>query len=107
MTHDVVPLTRHSLVLSIRLAQDRELQLHDGRRLLRYDRYVELQSQLGWSDVQMAEAGIQKIHPSFRMIALAEPPSSGKIELRGWADSVFLVVVSLHIHIRFLCLGFR
>lgn len=73
--HRVHPGT---LAVVHRLSQDRELQLHDGRRLLRDDRYRELQAKLGWTEEQMSKAGVQRIHPSFRMVALAEPPSSGK-----------------------------
>ncbi|KAE8748569.1 hypothetical protein FOCC_FOCC004745 [Frankliniella occidentalis] len=73
--HRVHPGT---LAVIHRLAQDRELQLHDGRRLLRADRYEELRAKMSWTEEQMAAAGVQKIHPSFRIVALAEPPSSGK-----------------------------
>lgn len=55
-----------------RLIQDRDLQLHDGTRLLRSDRYDKLAKKLG-VDV-MRKSNIVRIHPAFRIIALAEPP---------------------------------
>lgn len=62
----------YGCVLIYRLAYDRELQLYDGRRLLSADRYDALVSELG--EAKIIEAGILRIHPSFRIIALAEPP---------------------------------
>lgn len=55
-----------------RLIQDRDLQLHDGTRLLRSDRYDKLAKKLG-VDV-MDKSNIIRVHPAFRIIALAEPP---------------------------------
>jgi len=49
---------------------------------LRHDRYGEIQQRLGCSDQDMAQKGLYKIHPKFRIIALAEPPGiSGKFNL--------------------------
>lgn len=59
----------------IRLVHDREVQLYDGKRLLRHDKYEEFIKQ-GVSDDELASRGIFRIHPSFRVIALAEPPKS-------------------------------
>jgi len=59
-------------MLFFRLIQDRELQLHDGTRLLRSDRYDKLATKLG-VDV-LNKSKIIRIHPAFRIIALAEPP---------------------------------
>lgn len=56
----------------IRLIQDRDLQLHDGTRLLRTDRYDKLAKKLG-VDI-MKKSNIFRVHPAFRIIALAEPP---------------------------------
>lgn len=55
-----------------RLVQDRDLQLHDGIRLLRSDRYDKLAKKLG-VDV-MDKSNIIRVHPAFRIMALAEPP---------------------------------
>jgi len=58
--------------LFIRLIQDRDLQLHDGTRLLRSDRYDKLSKKLG-TEV-MEKSSIIRVHPAFRIIALGEPP---------------------------------
>ncbi|CAH1781042.1 unnamed protein product [Owenia fusiformis] len=57
-----------------RLIHDRELSLFDGSRLLRRDRYDALKESTGFTDKELYEKGILPIHPSFRIIALAEPP---------------------------------
>lgn len=57
-----------------RLINDRELQLHDGQRLLRHDRYDYLASMHG--EEYLKKAGVHRIHPSFRIIALAERPGT-------------------------------
>lgn len=54
-----------------RLVLDREIQLYDGKRLIRHDRFNELESIYGVE--QLKECGILRIHPSFRIVALAEP----------------------------------
>ncbi|CAG9103041.1 unnamed protein product [Plutella xylostella] len=59
-----------------RLVHDRELQLHDGTRLLRHDRYDELIAS-GISEQRLEESGVKRIHPAFRIVALAEPPTFG------------------------------
>ncbi|XP_026688228.1 von Willebrand factor A domain-containing protein 8-like, partial [Diaphorina citri] len=57
-----------------RLVHDRELQLYDGTRLLRHDRYdALLESKQGQSI-----PGVLRIHPDFRILATAESPSVGK-----------------------------
>lgn len=56
---------------------DRELQLYDGKRLLRHDKYDELLCD-GLTADQLDAKGILRIHPSFRVIALAEPPKGLK-----------------------------
>ncbi|CAG5045403.1 unnamed protein product [Parnassius apollo] len=66
----------HSSTLAVlhSLVHNRALQLHDGTRLLRHDRYDELLS-LGISQQELDESGVKRIHPAFRIVALAEPPS--------------------------------
>jgi von Willebrand factor A domain-containing protein 8 len=61
-----------------RLVHDRELQLYDGKRLVRHDRYDEMKEKHKMSDEDLANAGVLRIHPSFRMVALAEPPVVGE-----------------------------
>lgn len=48
-----------------RLVHDRELQLHDGTRLLRHDRYDELLA-TGITKEELEESGVKRIHPAFR-----------------------------------------
>ncbi|KAJ0176447.1 hypothetical protein K1T71_007626 [Dendrolimus kikuchii] len=69
----------HASTLAVlhRLVHDRELQLHDGTRLLRHDRYDELLAS-GLTEQQLEESGIKRIHPAFRIVALAEPPIIGR-----------------------------
>ncbi len=57
-----------------RLIHDRELSLFDGTRLLRHDRYEEIKAKNGYNDEEMLHRGIRPIHPSFRIVALSEPP---------------------------------
>lgn len=58
---------------TIRLIHDREIQLFDGTRLLRHDKYDDMLAN-GYSDEQLLSKGIFRVHPSFRIVALAEPP---------------------------------
>jgi len=58
------------------LIHEREAQLFDGSRILRHDRYDEIQQQLGLSEKDMADRKLLKIHKDFRIVALAEPPNS-------------------------------
>ena len=61
------------------LIHEREAQLFDGSRILRHDRYDDIQRSLGCTDLEMVEKKLFRIHENFRIIALAEPPSlSGK-----------------------------
>ncbi|XP_055693554.1 von Willebrand factor A domain-containing protein 8 [Lutzomyia longipalpis] len=65
----------HNSTVSIlhRLVHDRELQLYDGRRLLGHERYDNLLA-LGATPESLEAKGILRIHPSFRIVALGEPP---------------------------------
>ncbi|KAJ3641595.1 hypothetical protein Zmor_028095 [Zophobas morio] len=67
----------HPSTLSVlhRLVQDRELQLHDGKRLMSDERYQSIKQSFDLTDHQMTESGILPIHPDFRIIAIGEPPS--------------------------------
>ncbi|XP_034021432.1 von Willebrand factor A domain-containing protein 8-like [Thalassophryne amazonica] len=66
-----------TLTVLSRLLHDRELDLYDGTRLLRFDRYQKLKEQLQLSDQELQERSVFPIHPSFRVLALAEPPVVG------------------------------
>ncbi|XP_050079027.1 von Willebrand factor A domain-containing protein 8 [Anopheles maculipalpis] len=64
-----------------RLVHDRELQLYDGRRLLSHDRYDRLQA--AQPDQDLKTRGMLRIHPGFRIIALAEPAQSVGVDGTG------------------------
>lgn len=88
-----------------RLIHDRELQLCDGTMLLRRDRYESLLKQ-GFTKMELTEKGIQQIHDSFKLIAIAEPPvqigSSSPTITQNWLTPemlslfLFLEVRPLH-----------
>nr|CAD7453762.1 unnamed protein product [Timema tahoe] len=85
----------YNLCINCRLVHDRELQLHDGQRLIRHDRYDDLKTQNNLSDEQLRQSGVLRIHPSFRMVALAEPPeqnSSGA----PWLSTELLSLFVFH-----------
>ncbi|GFG34443.1 hypothetical protein Cfor_05032 [Coptotermes formosanus] len=88
--HRIHPST---LAVVHRLVHDRELQLHDGRRLVRHDRFDEYKARHSLSEQQLHDSGLLRIHPAFRIVALAEPPSQGNIAgqwLSAEALSLFL-----------------
>uniref|UniRef100_A0A1B6BXM8 VWFA domain-containing protein n=1 Tax=Clastoptera arizonana TaxID=38151 RepID=A0A1B6BXM8_9HEMI len=74
-----------------RLIHDRELQLYDGHRLIRHDRYDDLAATLGCD--KLKESGILRIHPSFRIIALAEPPTATNA---SWLNPELLTLFAYH-----------
>lgn len=76
-----------TLAVLSRLLNDRELDLYDGTRLLRWDRYQALKEQLQFTDQHMQERSILPIHPSFRVLALAEPPVVGAAMSNGSSSS--------------------
>lgn len=78
-----------------RLIHDRELQLFDGTRLLRKDRFDALIDKTGESPEKLKEQGILSIHPSFRIIALAEPPVTGSAT-QQWITPEMLTMFLFH-----------
>lgn len=58
------------------MVQDRELQLHDGQRLISDEKYQFIKDNFNLTDSQLMKNGILRIHPSFRIIAIAEPPNN-------------------------------
>uniref|UniRef100_A0A8C9PJU6 von Willebrand factor A domain-containing protein 8 n=1 Tax=Spermophilus dauricus TaxID=99837 RepID=A0A8C9PJU6_SPEDA len=80
-----------TLAVLQRLIHDRELSLYDGSRLLRKDRYMRLKQELQMSDEQLQKRSIFPIHPSFRIIALAEPPVIGSTT-QQWLGPEFLTM---------------
>lgn len=86
--HRIHPST---LAVLHRLVHDREIQLHDGTRLLRHDRYQEVVAS-GLSGQDLKDSGVMSIHPCFRIVALAEPPTfdRGQIWLSPEILSLFI-----------------
>ncbi|XP_067669611.1 von Willebrand factor A domain-containing protein 8-like [Haliotis asinina] len=81
-----------------RLVHERDLQLYDGTRLLRHDRYQDIQEKTGLSQQQLEERRIFPIHPSFRLIALGEPPVVGSSK-QQWMSPEMLTMFLYH-HMR-------
>lgn len=88
-------INQGSFAVLHRLIHDRELQLFDGSRLLRHDRYQQIKTDLNLTDEQMSEKGILSIHPSFRMIALSEPPVAGSTK-QQWMTPELLTMFMFH-----------
>uniref|UniRef100_A0A8C7V8W1 von Willebrand factor A domain-containing protein 8 n=1 Tax=Oncorhynchus mykiss TaxID=8022 RepID=A0A8C7V8W1_ONCMY len=78
-----------------RLLHDRELSLYDGSRLLRWDRYQALKEELQLTDEQLQERSIFPVHPSFRVLALAEPPVAGSSG-QQWLGPELLTMFMFH-----------
>ncbi|XP_058040476.1 von Willebrand factor A domain-containing protein 8 isoform X1 [Ahaetulla prasina] len=90
--HRVNPGT---LAVLQRLIHDREITLYDGTRLLREDRYRKLQEELQISAEELEQRAIFPIHPSFRVIALAEPPPVGSTT-QQWLSPELLTLFLFH-----------
>ncbi|PSN51375.1 von Willebrand factor A domain-containing protein 8, partial [Blattella germanica] len=90
--HRIHPST---LAVIHRLVHDRELQLHDGQRLVRHDRFDEYKSKYNLSSQQLNDSGILRIHPAFRIIALAEPPQLGTFTGQ-WLSAELLSLFLFH-----------
>lgn len=86
-----------------RLIHDRELQLYDGTRLLRQDRYEAVKKSTGKTDEDMKESKIFPIHPSFRIVAVAEPPVIGSSK-QQWLTPEILTMFLYH-NVRLLSLA--
>lgn len=72
------------------------MQLYDGTRLVGHDSYDQMLSN-GQSAEDLAKSRIFRIHPSFRIVALAEPPSR-KFEINcenGFPKEIFKTIFSL------------
>lgn len=85
----------HPSTLSVlhRLVHDREIQLHDGKRLISSERYETLIKD-DITPEKLMSNGILRIHPDFRIIALAEPPvMNTKI---NWLTSEMLSLFLFH-----------
>lgn len=86
----------HHSTISIlhRLVHDREVQLYDGRRLIRHDKYDDLLAS-GSSVEELEAKGILRIHPAFRMVALAEPPTFDNAQT-NWLTPEMLSLFMFH-----------
>ncbi|KAK3543698.1 hypothetical protein QTP70_027205 [Hemibagrus guttatus] len=84
-----------TLAVLSRLLHDRELALYDGTRLLRWDRYLAVKEELQLNDHELQERQIFPIHPSFRVIALAEPPVVGSSS-QQWLSPELLTMFFFH-----------
>ncbi|XP_041358414.1 von Willebrand factor A domain-containing protein 8-like [Gigantopelta aegis] len=81
-----------------RLVHERELQLYDGTRLLQQDKYQDVKEKTKLTDEQLREKQILPIHPSFRIVALAEPPVVGSSK-QQWLSAELLTMFLYH-HMR-------
>ncbi|XP_057192954.1 von Willebrand factor A domain-containing protein 8 isoform X2 [Triplophysa rosa] len=84
-----------TLAVLSRLLHDRELALYDGTRLLRWDRYQTLKEGLQLSDQDLQDRSIFPIHPSFRIIALADPPQLSSVK-QQWLGPEILTMFFFH-----------
>jgi hypothetical protein len=62
----------------LRLINERELAMFDGSSFVCPERYAEMQSRLGLSEAELTARGIFLVHPAFRILALANPPSAAE-----------------------------
>lgn len=86
----------HSSTLSVlhRLVHDREIQLHDGKRLINAERYDHLIKEFNLTPDDLFASGVMRIHPHFRIIALAERPA---LNIKGnWLTSEMLSLFLFH-----------
>jgi midasin (ATPase involved in ribosome maturation) len=88
---DRLPPSTVSILAS--LVEDRSLVLSDGSRLMRADRYDKLRETI--SEARAQELLIYRIHPSFRILALALPPDPGHPD-RAWIREETMALFSFH-----------
>lgn len=84
--HRIHPST---LAVLHRLVHDREIQLHDGRRLISAEKYDNIMEEYELTEEVMIQQGILKVDPRFRIVALAEPPSTSSAA-GNWLSSELL-----------------
>lgn len=81
------------LAIMQRLCLDRDIELFDGTRLLRWDRYDTIRSKTGLCDDDMAARQTYRIHESFRIIAVGESPRAHGSQ---WLTSELASLFSFH-----------
>ena len=57
------------------LLHDKVLMLPNGKQLMQHERFDAIKGEQGMGDDDMAASGVLRIHPCFRVVALASPPS--------------------------------
>lgn len=73
---DGIHRLRDDTLMSLRrLIQDRELDLADGTKLMRHDKYDALMEEAKKQNTILSDK-VLRIDPSFRLIATAEPPTT-------------------------------
>lgn len=93
-----------SLGVLQRLVQDREIDLADGTKLLAQSKYDEILSDAQESGATPALDRVFPIHPSFRVIAIAESdpvtlkasPTPGRDSTTAWLNSDSIAMFSFH-----------
>lgn len=89
--HRVHPST---LTVIHRLVHDREIQLHDGKRLMGAEKYDMMLREENLSPEELTKNGVLRIDPGFRVIALAEPPAVNS--KTNWLTSEMLSLFLFH-----------
>lgn len=90
------------------LCQDRELDLLDGTRLMRWDRFDRLLKEVGADEIRKRK--VNRVHPDFHIISLADFPSPQNAWLTQTLSSMFLMhsippynKLEVHQLLRFKC----
>ena len=63
--------------------------------MLRHDRYDAIKQEHNYTNEQLAKRGIHRIHPSFRVVGLAEPPQVGATQGQ-WLNPESLTLFLYH-----------
>jgi MoxR-like ATPase len=83
---DGIHRLKDDTIMSLRrLIQDRDVDLLDGTKLLAHDKFDSLMADLKKNN-QVLSSKVLRIHPSFRIIATAEPPLAKGV-LKSQSDS--------------------
>jgi MoxR-like ATPase len=94
-------LASGTLSVLTRLVQDRELELFDGSRFIRADRFAFFQRQLGMSAAQLnTQLRLFAVHPRFRLVVTAELPRADKgataAAAASWLDHDTIALFDFH-----------
>eukprot|EP01134_Creolimax_fragrantissima_P008370 CFRG8370T1 len=85
-----------TLVVLHRLVYDRELELFDGLKLVGHDRYQTLRDNCrgNAASLRALDKTVRMIHPSFRILALANPDTA--TATKKWLQSETVPLFSFH-----------